>query len=117
MNQNLNLENFWNEMEKNYPDAFKHFSQWIDIYKKEVEWKKLFNEDTISDDYREAPKFHELPLEMQIGILFRYEYEMHQIMYYDQANPDEVIPTDQSISHFRNHFMELNRFLNSSQKK
>lgn len=84
----LNKENFFNDMQANYPDAFAHFSKWIDDYKKEVGWEKLFNGD-IDIAYRtndgagawdaggvtKAPKFHNIPIEMQYGILSRYHAE------------------------------------------
>jgi hypothetical protein len=70
--QNLNKENFWNEVHAKYPDACQHFCKWIDDYKAEVGWDKIF-----------APgvKFHDVPIEIQNGILARYELEVHNNQY------------------------------------
>lgn len=63
---NLNKENFWNDLMKEYPGAVEHFCNWIDAYKKEVEWDKVFGPNV---------KFHDIPLEMQNGIIARFELE------------------------------------------
>lgn len=62
----LTKQNFWNDLMRNYPEAVEHFCNWIDEYKKEVGWGKLF-----------APgiKFHDLPFEMQNGIIARFDIE------------------------------------------
>lgn len=65
--QNLNKENFWNDLHDAYPEAVEHFCRWIDNYKKEVGWSLLFSEDI---------KFHDLPFEMQNGIIARFELEL-----------------------------------------
>jgi hypothetical protein len=83
--ENLNKSNFFDEIEKKYPEAFTSFSEWIDRYKKEVNWNSLFNggigihdggypsSDWVSKT--EAPKFHDIPKEMQIGILLKFASE------------------------------------------
>jgi hypothetical protein len=65
----LNKENFWNIIEKQYPKAFDLFSKWVDAYKAEVKWSTLF---------QDGIKFHDLPFEMQDGILNRFNIEMFQ---------------------------------------
>lgn len=78
--ENLNKDNFWNQLHERFPDAVNHFCKWIDEYKKEVNWNKLFNagiqQALQCDGLTTAPKFHELPFEMQNGILARYELEL-----------------------------------------
>lgn len=59
-------ENFWDEIKLKYPEAFEHFSNWIDEYKKEIGWDKLF---------QDGVKFHDLPFEMQNGIIARFDVE------------------------------------------
>lgn len=78
--ENLNKENFWNKLRERFPDAVDFFCKWIDDYKKEVGWNDLFNSNS---DYQnadgknaQAPKFHDLPFEMQNGILARFELEL-----------------------------------------
>lgn len=69
--ENLNKENFWDEMELKFPGAMNVFKQWIDGYKEEVKWDELFGEDLL-----EPVKFHDLPFDMQVGILIRFNYEI-----------------------------------------
>lgn len=66
--QNLTKEGFFNELYALYPDAVEKFCKWIDAYKEEVKWKELF-----------APgvKFHDIPFEMQLGIMKRYCIELN----------------------------------------
>jgi len=73
---NLNKENFWNDVYDKYPNATQVFCDWIDVYKKENNWDELFNagHDT-RGDLTEAPKFHDLPIEMQQGIWIKFVRE------------------------------------------
>lgn len=79
---NLNKANFFDEAFEKYPDAAKKFHTWIDNYKKEIGWNKLFG-NTIRIDIRDfidaarAPKFHELPFDMQKGIILRFLCETY----------------------------------------
>lgn len=62
--ENLNKENFWNGMYYHYPKATKEFCDWIDKYKEQNNWDKLF---------ADGIKFHHIPIEMQFGILVEYQ--------------------------------------------
>lgn len=75
--ENLTKENFWNEIEKKYPDAMNLFHKWIDRYKEEVDWEIIFNIGTCNyaDDGKHDIKFHQIPFEMQNGILARFDIE------------------------------------------
>jgi len=80
----LTKENFWNEAHSKYPLAIDQFCKWIDEYKKKIDWNKLFNKMYHEENIRRAPngeicnidfsapKFHDLPFDMQRGILTRY---------------------------------------------
>lgn len=84
--ETLTKENFWNEMEQKYPKAMKHFLEWVNSYKEENSWNQLFNSGKVgSGTYKSndgllitnytdvlAPKYHELPIAMQFGILIEY---------------------------------------------
>ena len=82
--ENFNKENFWNEMQQRYPLAMKEFCVWIDIYKEKNKWEDLFNDSYSKTNYQYAsngevtsidfafPKFHDLPLAMQMGIWKHY---------------------------------------------
>jgi hypothetical protein len=70
---NLNKENFWNPLMVKCPYAVGLFCEWIDEYKKKVNWNKLFNSDSDWQDMygknAPAPKFHDIPFSMQVGII------------------------------------------------
>jgi hypothetical protein len=65
MQSQLTKSNFWHAIEKDYPNAFKSFSKFIDDYKYKVAWRWLFG-------MFNKTKYHELPDEMQLGIFFRF---------------------------------------------
>lgn len=64
----MTKENFWNQLKKDYPEAVEHFCKWIDEYKREVGWIKLFGPRV---------KFHDLPIDMQNGIIARFDLEKY----------------------------------------
>lgn len=75
--ENLTKENFWNEMMEKYPEQMKKFCDWIDDYKASVNWESLFGTHKTTDGGRivcsySAPKFHDLPFAMQLGIWAEY---------------------------------------------
>jgi hypothetical protein len=78
---NLNKENFFDDIKAKYPQAFEHFMNWLDDYKKEIRWDELFAKNArlsvkSSDDiYPDTIKFHDLPFDMQNGILARFDIE------------------------------------------
>lgn len=58
------------------------FCQWIDAYKKQEWWDKLFNANASAyvagsafKSKTEAPKYHDLPVAMQIGIFIQFTFE------------------------------------------
>lgn len=62
----LTKENFWDEMRAECPEAVEHFCNWIDAYKNEVSWDQLF---------LPGIKFHDLPIDVQNGIIARFDLE------------------------------------------
>lgn len=81
LNATLTKENFWNEVFLQYPKATKLFCNWVDEYKKAVNWNLLFNETYGGDcgngscgmpDAVKAPKFHDLPYAFQQGIWIEF---------------------------------------------
>jgi len=80
LTENLTKENFWNERMQQHPKATNLFCQWIDDYKKAVNWNVLFNHGAMKYiagpplDYEKvsAPKFHDLPYGMQQGIWIEF---------------------------------------------
>lgn len=80
--ENLNKINFFNGEMGKYPKAVKEFCDWIDKYKARVDWNKLFNSDSEYQNAQgknaPAPKFHDLPLEMQLGIIVCFMEEVYE---------------------------------------
>lgn len=72
----LTKENFWNDIEKQYPKASNLFYQWIDEYKKCVFWNELFSDGylhpVVGGAKAKVPKFHEIPYAMQQGIWIEF---------------------------------------------
>lgn len=81
LEETLTKENFWNELYEKFPKGTQVFCDWIDQYKKAVGWEELFNEGyskivienpggkvNYIPPTTEAPKFHTIPFEMQVGI-------------------------------------------------
>lgn len=72
---------FWEILKNDHPKTFDHFSKWIDQYKKENDWDALFYNGNIDKpgpfgqelSYKRDIKFHDLPIDMQNGIIARYE--------------------------------------------
>jgi hypothetical protein len=83
MDMNLGKDNFWNEMHGKYPAAVELFKEWIDGYKKEVEWRSLF---------RPEVKFHDIPYEMQMGIMNRFFIEAF-------AGPEEYAQEGRAVQY------------------
>ena len=79
--ETLTKENFWNDLQEKYPAGMKIFCEWIDKYKGKYGWNNLFGEhktfyqgNLVCIGF--APKFHQLPYAMQIGIWLEFESEM-----------------------------------------
>lgn len=78
--KNLNKENYFTkEWLKKYPKASKVFCDWIDKYKSEVDWVNLFNGRALGLASIVAPKFHDIPIDMQRGIIARF-FEEHMVL-------------------------------------
>lgn len=83
--ENLNKENLFNELFSAFPATALKFHAWIDDYKEEVKWDSLFNSHLVKRGFNDsgspyrvqAPKFHELPFDMQKGILLRFLCEVY----------------------------------------
>jgi len=118
--QTLTKENFWNEVESKYPEAFAVFSKWIDSYKVEVDWNKLFNVDS---DYQNAagknaptPKFHELPFEFQNGIIARFDIECFNDLLTGRGKEVYENGRDGYINGINNLFADLEQQIINKQK-
>lgn len=72
--ENLNKENFWNSLQEQFPKSMKEFCDYIDLYKKENDWNQMFSGNCRCYSHNEMPipKFHEIPIEMQLGIVISF---------------------------------------------
>ena len=68
--ESLTKENFWNEIEQKYPNAFKVFSDWITEYFTSLE-HDIFYYDKEDNDYYSIT-FRYLPHAMQHGICLAF---------------------------------------------
>jgi len=77
--ENLTKENYFDNLKTRYPFAFDYFLQWIDKYKKDNNWDKIFNAEYKCNNgvifKQTSPKFHELPLAFQEGIMISFYKE------------------------------------------
>jgi hypothetical protein len=66
----LSKENFWNALKVACPNIMDVFGKWIDSYKSKVAWDQIFHtEDCKCNGYT---KYHDIPIEMQIGIFIKF---------------------------------------------
>lgn len=118
--ERLTKENFWNECYSKWPGEMQVFCTWIDEYKKRVGWSALFKESdypfpdcnytpVVAADknligarqYR-VPKYHDLPIAMQIGIFLQFTFETHKRYdFFDGAGPLDM---DQFVAGIKDWF-------------
>ena len=79
----LTKENFWNDLQAKCPKQMLIFCEWIDQYKKRINWNN-YRKYIESDNLIEI-KYHDLPIEMQFGIFLRFTR--------DQSVPHFFMPT------------------------
>lgn len=79
---NLSEEDFWNKLHEECPGLMRMFFDFLDKYKKESGWDFLFSWNfhpatthTVNKDRR--AKFHDIPLEMQVGIILRFSIQIN----------------------------------------
>lgn len=73
---NLNRQNFFNNLVEKFPIPMADFYKWIDRYKEQVGWNQI-----LGNELTGSPKFHDLPFELQYGVLLRYFSEIGQLMF------------------------------------
>lgn len=92
--KNLTKENFWNSMMEKYPKAMDGFCKWIDEYKIKRSWKTIFHGHLF-----QTPKYHDLPLEWQMGIFMLFLFERHQPLLPGEQPEDIFDNACESIEH------------------
>jgi len=91
----LTKKAFWEPMRLKYPLGMEYFKEWIDKYKVTNNWDYLFNDNTDDPFPRAgtptitAPKYHELPIAMQLGIFNEFLYNQELIPSFLQAATPE----------------------------
>jgi len=78
--ESLTKENFWNDMDEKYPEAMKVFKRWLEEYKLNMQWAAT----------GDSIKYHDLPIEMQIGIWLGFAREK-ELLSYGCLQSDEYI--------------------------
>jgi hypothetical protein len=63
--EGLTKDNFWDDLQQEYPGPVEAFKKWIDLYKRGWQWEAV----------RPELKFHDLAMELQYGILMRFFHE------------------------------------------
>jgi hypothetical protein len=107
MMENLTKENCFNALTEKYPRAMELFCEWIDFYKVKNNWKELFNtfcegysvRDSVGNPFN-APKYHELPYAMQLGIWFEFVRENGGYKWDDLINSRTYNLRDDMDSYF-----------------
>lgn len=67
---------FWLPLEQQYPVQMADFRAWIDEWKRREKWNRFFRCEYEKDGTEvHAPKFHDLPNTMQLGIFIQYTVE------------------------------------------
>lgn len=69
LEQGFTRESYFDALQEKYPQGMEVFCKWIDEYKKAAGWNELF--DNLSSGLG-GIKFHDIPFEMQIGILCKF---------------------------------------------
>lgn len=96
---NLNKQEFWDQLNKDYPQAMKHFCNWIDWYKAANDWAFMFGTEV---------KYHTIPLAMQIGIFICYYFNLYEgapdfLIEYDHIDVDGFGDNVREIFKIREH--------------
>lgn len=113
--QNLNKENFWNDLLEKYPEAVELFCKWIDRYKAEVGWDELFNQTGLSNEDKQV-KFHDIPFEMQNGILARFDIECNNGILSGKGNAIYEKMRPMYVDQFESLFLDLQQQLNKQKQ-
>lgn len=106
----LTPDNFFNQATQEWPLAMERFQAWIDQYQKLVRWPRLFINRQKCRGVQCKPdfiKFHELPLEMQVGILFTFFGSEDQVCHSWQ----DMLKQENQIGAIIDLFGDLEKFL------
>lgn len=113
--QNLNKENFWNDLHTKYPEAVELFCKWIDKYKTEVGWDELFNQAGLPNEDKPV-KFHNIPFEMQNGILARFDIECYNGVFTGKGRKVYESSRPGYVQGYENLFADLQSQLNKQKQ-
>lgn len=75
----------WDVLTDRYPIAVEHFKKYIDDYKGKVIWDQIFDPNYSYNKKHNlptnlnSPKFHNLPIELQVGVVIMFISEMNII--------------------------------------
>ena len=87
----LTKENFFNDMQLSYPNSMREFCNFIDEYKEAVNWNDLFrNKRIYGVEPKTNRKFHDIPFEMQEGIILLFLKNKSESGYYSTDVKDRL---------------------------
>lgn len=117
MNKLENLKQvYWNELQREFPDALLIFWKWFETYKVRVGWNELFYKPEINVDRgnlsynEEVLQFDDIPLDFQNAILTRFQLEHSFGVFVDQ---ETYIKTE----HFKKMFSDLQAVIDTLKYK
>lgn len=115
MSIKLTKETFWNKIEEKFPEAMAKFKVWIDQYKVDVNWDMLFQNNPGTGV---SIKYHDLPIEMQLGILGKFMVENtgclpgHEATRYEQSIAQHLTAVENLFSQLQDEIIQGQSLLN-----
>lgn len=97
--EKLTKENFFDELQAKHPLAMAGFYKWIDGYKIRVSWGLMF---------QPSIKFHDLPFEMQEGVIMKWAREL--------AEDSDEEYSNAIVEHYKEFFADLERVYKSGER-
>ncbi len=117
--ESLTKENYWNELQAKCPTAMKGFCDWIDEYKKKVGWKSIFTHRYkvhVTDTQENYPKFHDIPIAMQMGIILEYLIETATCMPDIKLFGEEINDTEDFADTLKEFFIATEKMINEEKQ-
>lgn len=96
---------FWLPLEVKYPLQMADFRRWIDEYKRREKWSRFFRyEHAVDGTELHAPKFHDLPNALQLGMFIQYTVENGGRSFIDQRLVENELSMEEWVNRIRTWF-------------
>lgn len=112
--ENINDVNFFNELRRDNPLAYKDFIMWLETYKEDNNFDFLFSNHLL--DSEDTVTFSDLFLDMQVGIMMRYFNESPNL-YHPIGNVSCYGDIQYVLSAFQMYFIMIDGDLSEEKKK